>query len=228
MNYEQICKQIFNGKSDIESVLTELLKFDNFLYSKISQAAVQYGNGTHPKHRLTKYHDFFVNNVNENESVLDLGCGRGDVTYDISRKTKNKVIGLELNRHNISYAKNTYRNENLSFICGNIYKDIPNEKFDVIVMSNVLEHLKNRNELLSMVLKNTTPSKVLLRVPHFEREWIVPIKKELGINYLLDSTHEIEYTYDEFVNELEKSNLIVYSSRINWGEIWAVCKLRSI
>ena len=100
---------------------------------------------------------------------------------------------------------------------------MPNEHFDIIVMSNVLEHLKNRIDLLRTIVFKITPHRLLFRIPHFEREWMVPVKKELGVNYLLDSTHEIEYTYHEFEDEMRTANLEIKKTQVNWGEIWAVC-----
>lgn len=224
--YDFILSQSDNSK-DSKILLKELMLLSNFLYSKYGSIAVQYGNGTHPKHRLTKYHDFFIKNVSENDSVLDLGSGRGDVTYDISNKTKNRVVGLEINPINISYAAKTYRRSNLCFLQGNIYNDIPAAHFDVVILSNVLEHLKNRPVLLKNIVQKTSPTKILFRVPYFERDWMVAMKKELGVPYFLDDTHEIEYTHEEFYREMSDAQLDVVSAVFKWGEIWAICKIKS-
>ena len=94
--------------------LKQLLKLDNELYKVISSAAVKWGKGTHPKHRVTNYHQFFVDHVaGTSLSVLDLGSGRGDVTYDVSKATKGKVLGIEINLNNLKYARQTHKNKNL-------------------------------------------------------------------------------------------------------------------
>lgn len=216
-----IDKNIESG--DVKQNLKDLLILYSHIYKKLGDLAVQYDKGTHPKHRLTRYHDFFVNNVEKDESVLDLGTGRGDVAYDVAKKTSKIVIGLDINSHNINYAKNTYRLINLVFVKGDIYKDIIDQNFDVVILSNVLEHLDNRVELLKTIISKAKPRKILIRVPQFERDWTVPMKKELGVPYFLDSTHKIEYTYDEFEKELFSAGLHISKVQINWGEIWAVC-----
>ena len=226
MNFKSIYQFILSQSADPNNpkvLLKELLQLHNFIYKQLSSVAVAYGNGTHPKHRVTKYHDFFVDNTDENESVLDLGSGRGDVTYDVAKKTKNQVIGMDMNGHNLAYANSTYQADNLKFVKGNICTDVPLNHFDVVIMSNVLEHLKDRVELLRTITERTTPNKILLRIPYFEREWMVPIKQELGVEYFLDPTHEIEYRYEEFYAEMEQAGLKVDSLKANWGEIWAVC-----
>jgi SAM-dependent methyltransferase len=221
--YAFILSQCSNP-NDSKVLLKDLLSLYNFIYSKAGSVAVQYGNGTHPKHRLTKYHEFFVNNVGKNESVLDLGSGRGDVTYDISKKTSEKVVGIEINTSNLSYATKTYVRPNLSFIGGDIYRDIPKKHFDIVILSNVLEHLDDRINLLKTISDKTTPCKILLRVPCFEREWTVAMKKELELDYFLDSTHKIEYTHEEFYREMADGGLDIISTIFKWGEIWAICK----
>jgi hypothetical protein len=68
---------------------------------------------------------------------------------------------------------------------------------------------------------NFGPSKLLIRVPLFERDWRVPLKRELGIDWRLDPTHEIEYTPESFNEELVQASMEVIFIEIHWGEIWA-------
>ena len=34
-----------------------------------------HGQGEHPKHKLTRYHDFFIEHIADGAHVLDVGCG---------------------------------------------------------------------------------------------------------------------------------------------------------
>ena len=61
-------------------------------------------DGLHPKHRIMDYHKFFINNMNKNDSVLDIGCGNGALTYDVAKKAK-KVVGIDLNERKIQLQK---------------------------------------------------------------------------------------------------------------------------
>lgn len=205
-------------------ILKLLLIADDTLYKLTSETAIHYEGGIHPKHRLTRYHDFFVKNIEDGERVLDIGCGIGVVAHDIALLSgADDIIGLDMSREQIDFAKSHYEEPNLHFICGKAPEAIPERRFDVVVLSNVLEHIERRVEFLLTVAAKTGAKKFLFRVPLFERDWRVPMKKELGLNYFSDPTHYVEHTFDEFVVEVEAAGLIVNSYEIRWGEIWAVC-----
>ena len=80
-----------------KSLLIFLLILDNWLYYLQGQTAIAYGNGLHPKHRLTGYHDFFTNRIQPEERVLDVGCGIGYLAFDVAEKTGAFVLGVDIN-----------------------------------------------------------------------------------------------------------------------------------
>lgn len=202
------------------AVLKSLLDLDNELYRAISLKACEYGEGLHPKHRLTRYHDFFCKNVGPKESVLDIGCGNGFLTSDVAKCTRGRVVGIDMNENNIAFAKAHYQADNIEFIRGDVRTNLEEARFDVVMMSNVLEHLSKRIEFLKRVREAVEPAKFLIRVPMYEREWMVPLKEELGIEYVLDAGHEIEYTQQHLFDELRAAGLNPENSEIRWGEIW--------
>lgn len=201
-------------------IIKLLLKLHSFSYRWAGRLSTKVeGSGLHPKHRIMNYHKFFVDNVNENNTVLDIGCGNGALTYDVAKKAE-KVVGIDLSENNISIAKNTFSRENIEYIHGDALTDLPNERFDVIILSNVLEHIDKRVKFL-MSAKKLGP-KFLIRVPMLNRSWIDVYKKELGMEYRLDMTHFIEYTFEGFKDELGEAGLSVSNYSVQFGEIWAV------
>jgi len=208
------------GKRLTLFALKMILRAHSFTYKLAGSLAQKVEeNGLHPKHRIMNYHKFFVDNISETDVVLDIGCGNGALTYDVAKKAK-KVIGIDLNEKNISTARRKYSRGNIEYIHGNALTDLPNEQFDVIILSNVLEHIDKRVEFL-VSLKKLAP-KFLIRVPMLNRSWIDLYKKELGLEYRLDKTHFVEYTLEGFKEELDKAGLRVLDYSIQFGEIWAV------
>lgn len=202
-------------------LLTVSLKFSNFLYKLISYLAIKYEGGIHPKHRLLGYHDFFTNNIDSNENVLDIGCGNGALSFDMAKKAKH-VTGIDIEEKNIFEAAQRHSRENLKYVVGDATKDLTGETFDIITLSNVLEHIDHRVEFMKS-LKGLA-KKYLIRVPMFDRDWIPLYKKELGLEWRLDLTHFTEFTKDSFYKELSEAGYTIEYFSVQFGEIWAVVK----
>ncbi len=206
-----------------EEALRFLFEFDNRLYDLQGKMSVRYGHGIHTKHRHINYHQFFIKNLRPGECVLDIGSGNGFLSYDMATQVTNiSVVGIELHETNIKFARKHYQHPNLSFIHGNALKDLPNQRFDVVTLSNVLEHLEHRVEFLGKIKRQVRPKYLIIRVPMFERDWRVPLKRELGMDYRLDSTHHTEYSQEDFFDELQQAGLKPAHTEFRWGEIWSV------
>lgn len=195
------------------------VRLHNYSYHKVSEMAGYLNKGIHPKHFITNYHQFFLDNISANDRVVDLGSGSGFLSFDLAKKAKS-VFGLELSKTNVDNAKRDYTKENLTFKVGDITTYKFEDKFDKAVLSNVLEHIKDRIGLLKLV-RNFAPV-LLVRVPMISRDWISVYKKQNGYEYRLDETHFIEYTLPDFFKEAESGGWSVESYSVNWGEIWAV------
>jgi len=204
-----------------DEALRFLFRLDAKLYSIQGQKSVEYGNGLHTKHRHMNYHDFFVKRVKAGERVLDIGCGIGAVAYDVAEKSKAQVVGIDMNAANITIARQRFAHPQVRYILGDALKDLPGENVDVVILSNVLEHLPERPQFLRRIQQAVHAKRFLIRVPMFERDWRVPLKKELNVEWRLDPTHEIEYSLEEFEAEMKKAGLSVAYKEIRWGEIWA-------
>jgi len=207
-------------------LLRGLCRLDNLLYRAISVASVWYGGGLHAKHRLTRYHDFFVERVARGERVLDIGCGNGALAADVAGRSGAVVTGVDQDPAAIRAARARHRGAGLTFLAADA-RALPAGAFDVVVLSNVLEHLDERVAFLRETLARSGARRVLVRVPLFERDWRVPLKQELGVDFRLDPTHRVEYTLEEFEAEMAAAGLAVDERQVRWGEIWAACRPRA-
>ncbi len=198
-----------------------LLDLDARLYTLQGQTSVAYGGGIHTKHRHIRYHDFFINRIRKGETVLDIGCGHGAVACDVAKRADARVTAIDLCDANIRIARDRHAHPGVTYIHGDALCDLPPERFDVVLLSNVLEHIESRVEFLRRVGASAAPKRWLIRVPLFERDWRVPLKKELGLEWRLDGTHFTEYTKESFEEEVEAVGLSITHVEYRWGEIWA-------
>lgn len=167
--------------------------------------------GAHPKHIFDSYHSFFIENIEKDDAVLDIGCGSGYLTKAIGKKCK-MVVGVDKSPSLIQKAKKYNALPNISYICKDIFA-FEFQKFDVVTMSNVLEHLKNDEKLLSLLHEHT--DKLLIRVPTY-RNWYSLVKKDLGMNYYSDSSHFREYTTETIKKVLSVTNWRIYRLEFKW------------
>jgi len=198
-----------------------LFGLESDIYQAQGQLAVAYGGGTHTKHRHTRYHEFFAERTGKAERVLDVGCGNGALAHDIAEQAGADVVGIDLSAEMLEQARARYSHPRVEYRVGDAMKDMPDGAFDVVVLSNVLEHLDERPALLRRIREQTRAKRFLIRVPLFERDWRVPLKKELGVEWRLDGDHKTEYTLESFADEMAEAGLEIVHQEVRWGEIWA-------
>jgi SAM-dependent methyltransferase len=200
------------------------------LYEAIDTTVVEAYGGVHPKHWLTRYHDFFVDRIHPGEHALDLGCGIGMVAASVAAKPAGgvRVTGVDWSEHNLGMARKIASEKGLADRLSYVHADICQTRvtahggrFDAIILSNVLEHITDRPERLRMWREWYQPKRFLIRVPAFDRNWQTALKKDLGLDYRCDPTHETEYTEQQVRDEIAAAGLKVDELIIRWGEYWA-------
>ena len=208
---------------DAKAALREALSFHNKLYVTLSNLGIRVEGGLHPKHRLTRYHRFFLDRIGPRDSVLDVGCHEGALTRDLAKVTKGRVLGIECDPRIVERAQKVETPANVSYVCADATAWRPDRPFDVVVLSNLLEHLDQRTAFLKKILAAARPRKVLIRVPMRERDWLVPMKQEMGVDFMLDSGHKTEYAKEEFLDEIAAAGLRVEELKIRFGEFLCAC-----
>lgn len=205
--------------------LGRLFMLEDDLDLVVDERATALGGGEHPKHRLTRYADYFVGHIGDGDRVIDIGCGRGIVARAVARaRPTASVLGVDIDARNVAAAQAGDNPPNLRFLAGDATKALPEGRFDVVILSNVLEHIDARPAFLRDILAATGAHAVLIRVPLFERDWRLPMRKELGLPYVSDPDHRIEHSVAEFEQDVAQGGLAIVEMRLAWGEIWSLCR----
>lgn len=106
--------------------------------------------------------------LREDERVLDVGCGDGKITAQLaSRLPKGEVLGIDLSRDMIDFAKGRYPSKtysNLDFQLGDANKLDFNKEFDLVVSFACLHWVKDHLPVLKGIGRSLVPSgRVLLQ-----------------------------------------------------------------
>ncbi|HWY79168.1 MAG TPA: class I SAM-dependent methyltransferase [Candidatus Sulfotelmatobacter sp.] len=139
-------------------------------------------------------------------SVLDIGSGVGTIGFYLASKGK-KVTGIEISKNAVKIAKANAKSfeldKNINFINAEFPHKVHRENYDLVIFSEVIEHLENDQQVLQdirTVLKPgglliiTTPS---ISAPLYKMGLLTSFDKEVG--------HLRRYTEEE-LKTLVKEN----------------------
>lgn len=124
-------------------------------------------------------------NITESSSVLDVGCGHGNIIAEISRKApKGKSIGLDASLSMIQLAKEQFQKSrfpNLDFQNAKAEEmDFKENSFDAIVCFSCLLWVREPKKALDLMCKFLKPGGVLLILTYLkESAYITFLEKTL-------------------------------------------------
>lgn len=140
-----------------------------------------------------------------NLAIADIGCGVGVLCQELGKF--GKVIGYDKGIDSIKIAKSVNKKNNVSFEKSDVFKVKGKEKFDIIVMTEVLEYIKDDAKALKKIyglLKKN--GHLILTVPINEK-----FRTEIDIR-----ENFIRYTKKDLIKKLEKSGFEIIKTRY-WG-----------
>jgi len=161
-------------------------KYDGFHQETRTQSKIISKNNFTYRHII-----YFIEKYikNKNIKVLDIGCGAGTVCFYIANKG-NSVLGFDISPKAIKACRDSSRIMGLDNIARFRTVNFPNqtvsEKFDLIIFSEVIEHLQDDALALKKIYKMlnnkgiliiTTPSK---NAPLFKLGYAKGFDKKVG------------------------------------------------
>lgn len=113
----------------------------------------------------------------DSQDILDIGCGIGWSSHEFSKIFEKAYIeGIDLSPVLVEKASILFKKDNLSFKVFDVTKELPEKKYDVIIMIDVYEHIsqdkrKDFHNSLKYLLKNN--GRILLACPSkFHQTWL--------------------------------------------------------
>ena len=180
-----------------------------------------YDADKHPFRKLSK--EFILNKINKNHIVLDLGCKYGDISNYIAEKAK-MVVGIDYDDKAILRAKSKYKRDNIIFEVGDAkdYLKKTEYKFDVLILSHIIEHLDNPRFFLNdskMFFKY-----IYIEVPDFDRYYLNQYRLDKNIKLIYsDDDHIYEFGRNDLKELIELCGLRIIEEEYKCGiqRIWA-------
>ena len=215
-----------DGRSAVITSGRRLYRLDDLLQGRIDLLAIELDGGVHAKHRIMGYHDFFVQRIHPGERVLDVGCGKGELAHGVAERSQAQVIAIDASPWMLAFARKRFSHPNVTFVQADAASYTPDEPVDVAILSNVLEHIEPRTELLRSLRERAGARRLLIRVPALQRDWTVPLRQEVGLPHFSDPEHKLEYDPQLLRDELAEAGWDMGEPKLNWGEIWVEASAR--
>lgn len=148
----------------------------------------------------------------DNKIILDIGCGDGVLSYFLSKEGA-KVYGIDYSDIAINFAKEKCKGMNINFVQGSAYDlDYEDNTFDIVVSSDVIEHLEDVSQYLSEIKRVIS------------NEGVVVISTPVRYTeFPLDKEHIIEWfpsEYKSVIEEYFKNNRYFYSHSLSLQELY--------
>ncbi len=95
--------------------------------------------------------------LNKKSNILDVGCGLGHFLYFLRKEGYTQIKGIDMDNENVSRCKK----EGFNVVRGDLLKYLEDskEKFDVIIMNDVIEHIPKKKIIYLLTLIKTRLNK---------------------------------------------------------------------
>jgi ubiquinone biosynthesis O-methyltransferase len=153
-------------------------------------------------------------------ATLDVGCGNGYVARRVAEATGGRVVGIDVSAETIRYASEHNAHPATEYLQGSVEEFEPAERFGLITLYEVLEHVDDPDGLLQRLSSWLQPGGHLVLSTPNRSSLNRRIKRQPGLRWLYrrltkrdpdraHPQHVEEYTYDELLQMLRSAGLEV-------------------
>lgn len=123
---------------------------------------------------ILRYYRFMVQ---KECSVLELGCGTGDLIGNLS---PSYGVGVDISEEMVKIARQRY--PKVDFVCKSVEEFSSNKKFDYIIISGTLNSVNNIQGLLTSIAKMATPDTRII-VNCYNQLWnpLLKLSQKMGM-----------------------------------------------
>lgn len=114
-------------------------------------------------------HVKIVSRIDANSKVLDVGCASGYLAKELKKKNCT-VVGIEIDKEMAAMARNYCDKVIVTDVEEAVELPIPDKEFDFIILSDVLEHLRRPDLVITKLKRYVAPNGlVIASIPNVAR-----------------------------------------------------------
>ena len=136
----QKCKFLYN-----DILVSREILANHYKYCSVYQKAgtIQYFNQDYVN--IADYLSKFI--VDKNTNILDLGCSQGKLLLQLQKRGFDNLTGVQLSESNCEWLTKN----NIIAINSDIFEISSNKKYDLIILSQVLQHIMDIQLLMTKI-----------------------------------------------------------------------------
>lgn len=145
---------------EFESVYLKVREKEKRIYSDEELIKLPFASKTNPHKKewdlrtksFLRFKNYIVSKK-ENINILDLGCGNGWFSGQLSKTFTNNFFCVDVNQGELKQGSKVYNSEKIKFIYADIFKaDIPSAFFDIIIINAAVQYFPDLKILLGKLL----------------------------------------------------------------------------
>lgn len=160
--------------------------------------------------------------------LLDVGSSNGIIDNHLANYFGH-VCGIDIDEPAMAHARNTFQRNNLVFSQGDAMKMAsPDNSFDVVVCTQIYEHVPDAAQLLSEIFRVLKPggfcyfsgnNRLMFMEPHYRLPLLSVLPRALAHRYLRltgkgDYYHELHFTYWTLRKMCSDFKIVNYSAKV--------------
>jgi len=146
----------------------------------------------------------------EFSSILDIGCGQGYFAAMIAKKYSHcNVKGIDINQNKVNIGnqvKKKFGLRNLTFEQGDFCSDVISDKYDLVIMLQVIEHIEDDTLLLEKIRRTIKKGGHLIVTGPNSESPIINWEKN---NVTIESHVRDGYTTSELIQKILKAGFTI-------------------
>jgi ubiquinone/menaquinone biosynthesis C-methylase UbiE len=146
------------------------------------------------------------------KNILEVGCGNGWLTHQLSLLNNSNVTGVDVNELELKQAARVFnRINNINFVLGDIFSVQFPAQFDFIILASSIQYFENPEKLISALLRKLSARGELYIIDSpFYSDQTVTEAKARSLQYFdsLNSKMADRY-YHHSLDQLAKFNPVV-------------------
>lgn len=145
-------------------------------FDKLGKSRKKRGISAYYWNEITNYSKYFSH---EDSKVLEIGCGCGDLLAGIEGSRK---VGIDFSEEMIAWAKEKHAGKNIEFTVMDANNITFNEKFDLVIISNLIGFVDDIQNVFEQVKKVCHPNtKVIVQFYNSLWEPVIKFAELIGL-----------------------------------------------